>query len=61
MTSLKMSFELTTVLAFCELRMRSRWALRNPRRNGNGLGGVGLPQLTVKNIDFAAFGGRWIA
>src|SRR6266849_3952814 len=43
-TSLKMSFEVTTVAAFCDARRSSRCAASSPRRNGTGLGGSGKPQ-----------------
>src|SRR5260370_33246260 len=54
--SLKMSFELTTVLACCEAPRSSRCAARNPRRNGAGFGGAGGPHPPVNKTAFTLLG-----
>ena len=60
-TSLKISFEVSTVVASGVAAFNSRRAARTPRNNCNGLGSPTGLQSTVRNIDLVRPGRRSMA
>src|SRR5215468_2831439 len=57
-TSLRRSFEVSTVAALLETARRLRWTARRPRAKDMALGGSGAPQAMVQQIDVTSLGPR---